>query len=51
MSESDLYEHYQRWCRLNHVTPFAANAFSRVAKEEIEITFGLKVRHDLPGDN
>jgi P4 family phage/plasmid primase-like protien len=47
----DLYAHYQNWCRLNHVLPFAAKPFSRVAKEEIEITFGLKVRHDLPGDN
>jgi P4 family phage/plasmid primase-like protien len=47
----DLYAHYQNWCRFNHVRPFASKAFSRVAKEEIEITFGLKVRHDLPGEN
>jgi len=48
---SDLYAHYQSWRRLNHVRPFAAKAFSQVAKEEIEITFGLKVRHDLPDEN
>ncbi len=47
----DLYAHYQSWCRLNHLRPFASKEFSRVAKEEIEITFGLKVRHDLPGEN
>jgi hypothetical protein len=47
----DLYEHYEKWCRLNHLRPFASKAFSRVAEYEIEITFGLKVRHDLPGEN
>ena len=46
-----LYAHYQGWCRDNHVRPFASKALSRVAKEEIEIRFGLKVRHDLPGEN
>jgi phage/plasmid-associated DNA primase len=47
----ELYAHYQTWCRSNHVRPFASKAFSRVAKDEIEITFGLKVRHDLAGEN
>jgi hypothetical protein len=47
----DLYAHYQSWCRFNHVRPFASKPFSRVAKDEIEITFGLKVRHDLRGEN
>jgi hypothetical protein len=41
----DLYAHYQSWCRLNHVRPFSSEALSRVAKAEIEITVGLKVRH------
>jgi hypothetical protein len=47
----DRYAHYQNWCRLNHVRPFASKAFSQVAKDEMEISFGLKVRHDLPGEN
>ena len=38
----DLYAHYQSWCRLNHVRPFASKAFSRVAKDEIEITYRTK---------
>ena len=47
----DLYGHYQDWCRLNHVRPFASRPFTATAKEEIEITWGLKLRHDLPGEN
>jgi hypothetical protein len=46
----DLYEHYQGWCRLNHLRSFPSKPFSRIAKEEIEITWGLKLRHDLPGE-
>ena len=47
----DLYEHYQEWCRDNHLRSFPSKPFSRIAKEEIEITMGLKLRHDLPGEN
>jgi hypothetical protein len=47
----DQYEYYQQWCRENHLRSFPSKAFSRIAKEEIEITWGLKLRHDLPGDN
>ena len=47
----DLYAHYQEWCRDNHLRSFPSTPFSRIAKEEIEITWGLKLRHDLPGDN
>ena len=47
----DLYEHYQEWCRENHIRPFASKPFSRTAKEEIEITGELKLRHDLLGEN
>jgi hypothetical protein len=47
----DLYEHYQEWCRENHLRSFPSKPFSRIAKEEIEITWGLKLRHDLPGEN
>ena len=47
----DLYEHYQKWCRENHVRPFASRAFTSTAKEEIEIGLGLKLRHDLDGTN
>jgi hypothetical protein len=51
LGAADLYAHYPNRCRLNHIKPCASKAFSRVAREEIEITFGLKVRHDLPGGN
>jgi hypothetical protein len=47
----DLYGHYQKWCRDNHLRSFPSKPFSRIAKEEIEITWGLKLRHDLPGEN
>jgi|ERR1035437_1212876 hypothetical protein len=47
----DLYQHYQEWCRDNHLRSFPSKPFSRIAKEEIEITWGLKLRHDLPGEN
>jgi formylglycine-generating enzyme required for sulfatase activity len=47
----DLYGHYQEWCRDNHLRSFPSGAFSRIAKEKIEITLGLKLRYDLPGDN
>ncbi|MGO8926292.1 MAG: phage/plasmid primase, P4 family [Limisphaerales bacterium] len=47
----DLYEHYQNWCRLNHVRPFSSRPFTSTAKEEIEIGLGLKLRHDLEGGN
>jgi hypothetical protein len=47
----DLYEHYQEWCRENHLRSFPSKPFSRIAKEEIEITWGIKLRHDLPGES
>jgi phage/plasmid-associated DNA primase len=47
----DLYGHYQEWCRDNHLRSFPSKPFSRIAKEEIEITLGFKLRHDLPGNN
>jgi hypothetical protein len=47
----DLYSRYQQWRRNNHLRSFPSKPFSRIAKEEIEITWGLKLRHDLPGDN
>jgi putative DNA primase/helicase len=46
----DLYEHYQEWCRGNHVRPFASRPFTATAKEEIEIAMGMKLRHDLASD-
>ena len=36
----DLYGHYQNWCRENHLRSFPSKPFSRIAKEEIEITMG-----------
>ena len=47
----DLYEHYQEWCRLNHVRPFPSRPFTSTAKEEIEIGLGMKLRHDLASQN
>jgi hypothetical protein len=47
----DLYSFYHEWCRDNHLRSFPSKPFSRIAKEEIEITWGLTLRHDLPGDN
>ena len=51
MGVVDLYEHYQEWCQENHLRSFPSKPFSRIAKEEIEITGGLKLRHDLLGEN
>jgi hypothetical protein len=36
----DLYEHYQECCWENHLRSFPPKPFSRIAKEEIEITWG-----------
>jgi len=47
----DLYGHYQQWCKINHIRPFESKAFNQIAKEEIEINLGLKLRHDLEGAN
>ena len=43
----DLYGHYQDWCIQNGVRPFASQAFTQIAKEEIELKLGLRYRHDL----
>jgi hypothetical protein len=45
----DLYAHYQEWCMQNGVRPFASQAFTQMAKEEIELRLGLRYRHDLGG--
>jgi len=45
----DLYSHYQTWCRINRVTPFACRPFTATAKQEIEIGMGKKLSHDLRG--
>ena len=47
----DLYGHYQKWAKLNHVRPFSSRPFTSTAKEEIEIGLGMKLRHDLEGGN
>ena len=43
----DLYEAYQIWCQKHQLAPFSSKQFSRSAKAEIEISLGLKCRHDL----
>ena len=50
MGTADLYENYQSWCRDHHLQPFTSKQFNQIAKTELEITLGLKYRHDLPGD-
>jgi phage/plasmid-associated DNA primase len=45
----DLYAHYQEWCIKNGVRPFESQAFTQMAKEEIELKHGLRYRHDLGG--
>jgi P4 family phage/plasmid primase-like protien len=45
----ELYTHYQEWCIKNGVRPFASQAFTQMAKEEIELKLGLRYRHDLGG--
>ena len=51
IGSAELYLHYQEWCRENHLRPFPSKAFNKLAKEEIEVTIGLKYRHDLEGEN
>ena len=51
MGVVDLYEHYQKWAKLNHVRPFASRPFTSTVKEEIEIAMGMKLRHDLDRTN
>lgn len=43
----ELYEKYQEWCRKHNLVPFNSKEFSQIAKQEIEIGFGLRYRHDL----
>jgi hypothetical protein len=42
-----LYEKYQAWCREHHLQPSASKQFGQICKNEIEISFGLRCRHDL----
>jgi putative DNA primase/helicase len=44
---TELYSHYQEWCVANQITPFAGQGFNQMAREEIEMSFGLRYRHDL----
>jgi phage/plasmid-associated DNA primase len=45
----DLYEHYQKWCKDNHIRPLASRPFTATAKEVIKIGMGRKLSHDLKG--
>jgi P4 family phage/plasmid primase-like protien len=47
MGSADLYAHYQEWCREQSIPPFASQAFTQMVRDEIEVSFGLKYRHDL----
>ncbi len=51
IGSAELYLHYQNWCRENHLRSFPSKPFSKLAKEEIETTIGLKYRHDLASEN
>jgi putative DNA primase/helicase len=48
---AELYEHYQKWCRKHSVSPSRSVDFMRMAKGEIETSFGLSPRHDLIGEH
>ena len=48
---TELYAHYQNWCVQNQMAPFAGTAFNQMAKDEIEITLGLRYRHDLKSED
>ena len=48
---AELYEQYQKWCRKHLLRPSTSVDFMRVAKGEIETSFGLNPRHDLVGEN
>ena len=47
---ADLYEHYQKWCRKQSISPARSIDFMRMAKGTMETTFGLSPRHDLIGE-
>jgi hypothetical protein len=49
--KADLYQQYQKWCRKQSLSPFIASEFMQIAKQEIEIGFGMNPRHDLIGEN
>jgi hypothetical protein len=51
MGVAELYEKYQNWCRIHQLQPFTSKQFSQIAKTEIETGLGLKLRHDLVGEN
>ncbi len=47
ITSMDLYAHYQEWCQANHLRPFASQAFTQMAKEEIELKLGLRYQRAL----
>jgi phage/plasmid-associated DNA primase len=47
----ELYEHYQAWCRNQSLRPLTSYDFMKVARDEIEIGFGRRVRRNLPDEN
>jgi P4 family phage/plasmid primase-like protien len=48
---ADLYPDYQTWCRKQSLRPFISREFMEVAKQEIEVGFGMRPRHDLTGED
>jgi len=51
MGVAELYETYQTWCRQHHLQPFTSRQFTQNVRTELEITLGLKYRHDLKNEN
>jgi hypothetical protein len=49
--KADLYQQYQKWCRKQSLHPFTTREFMQIAKQEIEVGFGVNPRHDLLGEN
>ena len=51
MGALELYEHYQEWCRKHQLQAFPSKRFHKIAKAELELSLGLRYRHDLVGQN
>jgi P4 family phage/plasmid primase-like protien len=47
----ELYEKYQDWCQAHQLVAFPSKEFHKMAKNELELRFGLRYRHDLESGN
>ena len=47
----EIFEEYLAWCRKQSLRPFTSKEFMAAAKNEIEVGYGIRPRHDLMGEN